>query len=151
MIYTVKGDVLKAEQPIICHAVNCQGVMGGGVALAIKNKYPRVFQEYVRRCRAAETARGLLGLVTETVCEDGKLIVNMFTQCGFGRGIMHTDYDALKSCLEKLAKFYPLLDKAMPYGICCGLGGGDWKAVERILEHYDRSTNNNLYLYKLKA
>ena len=37
MIY-VKGNLLESPVQIIAHQVNCLGIMGGGIALQIKNK-----------------------------------------------------------------------------------------------------------------
>ncbi|MET3289633.1 UNVERIFIED_CONTAM: O-acetyl-ADP-ribose deacetylase (regulator of RNase III) [Brevibacillus sp. OAP136] len=34
-----KGDLLQASEPIIGHQVNCQGVMGSGIAKAIWVRY----------------------------------------------------------------------------------------------------------------
>ena len=41
------GNLLTAPQKCIAHQVNCQGVMGSGVAKAIKNEYPKVYKEYM--------------------------------------------------------------------------------------------------------
>ena len=42
----IKGDLLKADADVICHQVNLQGVMGGGLALSIAMKYPNVNKIY---------------------------------------------------------------------------------------------------------
>ena len=42
----IKGDLLNETTGLIAHGVNCQGVMGKGIALAIKKKYPQVFIDY---------------------------------------------------------------------------------------------------------
>ena len=31
---------------ILCHQVNCQGVMGAGLAKQIRSKYPEVYEQY---------------------------------------------------------------------------------------------------------
>ena len=41
MIRYEKGDVLTTNDDIIIHGCNSAGVMGAGVALAIKRKYPK--------------------------------------------------------------------------------------------------------------
>ena len=46
MISYHKGDLLKSGCAIICHQVNLQGVMGGGLALSIARKYPNVNKVY---------------------------------------------------------------------------------------------------------
>ncbi|WP_223260709.1 hypothetical protein [Bacillus sp. LNXM65] len=42
MIKTVDGNILEASEDIICHQVNCKGVMGAGLAKQIKSKYPNI-------------------------------------------------------------------------------------------------------------
>ena len=42
------GDVLTSTAPIIMHQVNCKGSMNSGVAKAIKEKWPVVYDEYLR-------------------------------------------------------------------------------------------------------
>ena len=46
MISYHNGDLLKSGCDIICHQVNLQGVMGGGIARQIANKYPDVEKSY---------------------------------------------------------------------------------------------------------
>jgi O-acetyl-ADP-ribose deacetylase (regulator of RNase III) len=50
MVNIVDGDILNAKENIICHQVNCQGVMGSGLAKQIKNKYPNVYAKYKKFC-----------------------------------------------------------------------------------------------------
>lgn len=38
MIKTIEGNILDAEEDIICHQVNCKGVMGAGLAKQSKSK-----------------------------------------------------------------------------------------------------------------
>ena len=35
---------------IICHQVNCQGVMGSGIAKQVREKYPNVYNSYKKAC-----------------------------------------------------------------------------------------------------
>lgn len=52
----VKGDILTTptqnEDTVICHQVNCCGVMGAGLAKQIRDKWPVVFDEYKKICGA---------------------------------------------------------------------------------------------------
>lgn len=36
-----EGNVFDSDAKIICHQVNCQGVMGSGVAKEVRERYPR--------------------------------------------------------------------------------------------------------------
>lgn len=59
MIKIVKGDILQASEDIIGHQVNCQGVMGAGLAKQIRNKYPHVYDEYRKLCSSTENKYSL--------------------------------------------------------------------------------------------
>lgn len=137
MINIVKGDLLDAREDIIAHQVNCMGSMGSGVALQIKEKWPQVYKWYKKRCdimKDMHMEEKLLGDCHWCQVE-GKWIVNMFGQYEFAsrgkKGKRYTDYDALRNCLEYVRKhamdYHESL--AMPYGIGCGRGGGDWEGV----------------------
>lgn len=51
MIKFVKGDILKSKCDVLVNPVNCVGVMGAGLALQFKKKYPDMFKEYYRMCK----------------------------------------------------------------------------------------------------
>ena len=46
----VNGNILtfpeRDEDTIICHQVNCKGVMGAGLAKQIRDKWPDVYDRY---------------------------------------------------------------------------------------------------------
>lgn len=74
---------------------------------------------------------------------DGKIIAHIFGQLSYGRGRVFTDYEALKWGLE-LIKTSAITNRrsiALPYGIGCGLAGGNWndvnKMIESIFEDYE--------------
>lgn len=44
------GDIFESKCETLVCPVNCQGVMGKGLALAFKNKYPQMFFKYKELC-----------------------------------------------------------------------------------------------------
>ena len=44
------GNLLDSNADIIIHQVNCQGAMNSGVAKAIREKWPIVFDKYSKLC-----------------------------------------------------------------------------------------------------
>jgi O-acetyl-ADP-ribose deacetylase (regulator of RNase III) len=46
MIIRAEGDLLAADVDALVNTVNCVGVMGKGIALQFKRRYPDVFKEY---------------------------------------------------------------------------------------------------------
>lgn len=129
----VNKDILLASEDIICHQVNELSVMGAGLALQIKNKYPRVFEAYIKHCN--EQCLGKIQLVG---INPEQAICNMFSQRGISRSCRTTDYDLFEQCISKLAKYAKENNKtvAIPYGIGCGLAGGDWKVVSKLIEKH---------------
>jgi O-acetyl-ADP-ribose deacetylase (regulator of RNase III) len=129
----IEGNLLECTENIIVHQVNCQGVMGSGIAEQIKKKYPEVFKAYYYTCKTEEL-KDYFG--TALICEanDGKYIANVFGQNTYGKGL-HTDYEALKNGLKEVHDFAKEkgLSVALPYKIGCGRGGGDWNTVYDII------------------
>ena len=130
----VKGNLLDAPERLIAQGCNAQGVMGSGVARAIRDKWPEVYTQYRQRYQLA----GLrLGDVVLAYTDDGKIVANCITQEFYGRdGKRYVDYDAVAVCMDKLKEICQRLriEKiAMPL-IGAGLGGGDWSVLERIID-----------------
>lgn len=146
------GDILQSDEEIIIHQVNCKGVMGGGIALQIKEKYPEVYADYRELCLANNTMlRGipLLGQVQESKCNDRRVIISLFAQDGYGYGSCQTDYDALQKCLTKVNNVCYGKTVAIPYKMSCGLAGGDWGIVRKMIE--DTLVDCEVHIYKLEG
>ena len=166
-IHFVKGNLLDAKLDYYCHQVNCQGRMGSGIAKAIKEKWPVVYDEYtekynsrleelLRNCGGFEhmpsVGETLLGDIQLVSVDVDKTVVNMFAQEHFGYdGKRYTSYDGFWSCLGKIREFVPMGSKiGFPDHIGCGLGGANWEVIrtmiwEALSEDYD------VYIYKLEA
>lgn len=130
----IKGDLLAIEVGIISHQVNCQGVMGAGLAKSLKAKYPICFQSYSRYCREGKFKLGMVQFCK--IANSNLFICNMAGQDGYGVDKRHTDYQALATCLNKLhAKSIELnLIPYLPFYMGCGLAGGDWAIVSKLIE-----------------
>jgi O-acetyl-ADP-ribose deacetylase (regulator of RNase III) len=57
-IQYVKGDIFESKAQVIVNTVNCQGIMGKGLALAFKQKYPDMFNAYQQECRTRKLRIG---------------------------------------------------------------------------------------------
>ncbi len=60
MLRFVTGDIFDTPADIRVNTVNCVGVMGAGLALAFKDRYPQMFKEYQRACSNNTLAPGKL-------------------------------------------------------------------------------------------
>lgn len=151
MINTIKGDLLTAKG-IILHGVNCQGVMGSGVALAVRNKWPEVYEQYksfIRDEGGPTYADEFLGEVFWVELGD-VWVGNCLTQQFYGRdGKKYASYDAMDRCMEEVARVAPQLPGAsvnFPL-IGCHLGGLQWPVVREIIDfRIPDSITKNLYV-----
>lgn len=147
-----KGNLVDAPELIIAQGCNAQGVMGSGVAKAIRDKWPEVFPGYKRFCEEAINPLGMTYPIYAGTGEDRKLIFNMITQRFYGRdNKVYVDYDSIRSCMRFAnlrAKAYTPEPHmvAMPK-IGAGLGGGDWSVISKIIE--EESTNFQPVVYTI--
>lgn len=139
----LKGDILLVENGIICHQVNCLGIMGAGLAKQIKNKFPEAYQEYHKMClRYLELSPSVyvaLGKVQIYIRNKNLLLANIFGQCDTGPG-KRTSYNAVDEALSELQIIYNNnyndLDIFFPKNMGSALGGGNWKIYSAIIENY---------------
>ena len=61
-----KGDIFESKAQVIVNTVNCQGVMGKGLALAFKQKYPVMIKVYQQECRTGKLHIGKPTLYQES-------------------------------------------------------------------------------------
>ena len=122
MINNITDDILNIKTGFICHQVNCYGVMGAGLALSIKKKYPKVFDEYKKLC-SSNHPKNLLGMIQIVKVSDNLRIVNVFSQLNYGKSGLYTRYDQLESCLLRLNEIAKITNSNiyLPYKIGCGL------------------------------
>lgn len=136
MIEYIKGDLLLTDCKVIVHGCNAQGVMGSGVALQIRNKYPKAYDSY-RELIAQVPEESLLGCTDISEQDDGKTVINAITQLNYGnRKVRYVSYDAIDECFEDIAAWCELnsiTEIAMPK-IGAGLGGGNWEIIKTIIE-----------------
>jgi O-acetyl-ADP-ribose deacetylase (regulator of RNase III) len=57
-IHYLKGNIFDSKAQVIVNTVNCKGVMGKGLALAFKHKYPDMFSAYERDCQTGKLSIG---------------------------------------------------------------------------------------------
>jgi hypothetical protein len=127
----IVGDILDMEDGLIFQCVNTLGKMGAGLALQTKKRFPGVFGDYHNKCRLSPY-RSLIGRSMRLLGH-----VLLFTQETTGRSGLHTSYDALNTALAH-AKESVARDTYcyFPYGMGCGLGGGDWQKVYQLIQHH---------------
>jgi len=164
MIYYVKGNVLEPNcfPAVIVHVCNDADGFGKGVAGAIAAKWPEVKERYHRM---KDESMQTLGATSAVRVSTDILVVNMVAQRGYRPTYeddkkLYLHYPSLALCLERVYRFaahansrirkgLPVVAIHMPR-IGCGLGGGDWKAVEQFVLCYSDMYNVDTYVYDLE-
>lgn len=130
----IVGDLLSIKVGVIGHQTNCIGAVGG-LAGSIARQYPDWKDAYVKVCKSLPISQ-LLGELFLYYTSSDLTIASLFGQRVPGSGVM-TDTKALTSALIKLHKDIPPTTPIyLPYGIGCGLGGGDWGEVSTLIEKH---------------
>lgn len=157
----VHGDILEqTDVALVVHGCNARGVMGKGLALAVKRKHPEAFRAY--RWRFEES--GLEpGEVVFARCERpaGRWIANLVSQDDYRRGArqggVRADYDAIERGVELIDAFVQGMAAAGPLPpsdaprvafplIGAGLAGGDWPEIARRIEARARHFTPTVFL-----
>lgn len=149
----VSGDVLSVTSGIIVQGCNAQGVMGSGLALAVKKKFPDCFVKYAHLCHHKKIELGKNFWWTPN---EDLFIVNSITQEFYGRNknVVYVNYDAVQSCFDNIFEqaAHAKLEVHIPDMIGCGLGNGDRNIVldiitsSSLMNDYD---HNNITFWKI--
>ncbi|OBB80299.1 hypothetical protein A5760_19625 [Mycobacterium colombiense] len=125
------GNVLESRAQTLVNTVNCVGVMGKGIALAFKRRYPEMFRDYVARCDRNEVR---LGQPYVFQAED-HLIVNFPTKQHWRAVSRLQDIVDGLNYLEKHYKEWGITSIAVP-PLGCGNGQLEWKVVGPTLARH---------------
>lgn len=133
MISYVQGNLLEAETEALVNTVNTVGVMGKGLALMFKQRFPKNMAEYASACKAKEVVTGKV-FVTETGELMGpRWIVNFPTKQHWrGKSQMAWIQEGLQD-LRRFITDNKVSSIAIP-PLGAGLGGLAWSEVKTEIE-----------------
>lgn len=128
------GDLIQlaksGEFNAIAHGCNCFCTMGGGIALQIKKNFPKAYRADLK------TEKGdlsKLGTFTSAYVEKYDLdVINLYTQYRYGGKGTYVNYYAVEDCMRNINARYKGCKIGFPK-IGCGLAGGDWKIIRKIM------------------
>ena len=139
----LEGNALDIDRGLVVHQTNCIGIMGGGIALQVAQRWPNVYRDYAWLCnQVRHNPKLLLGHVQYVPANSRVTVANLFGQVFPGSGLM-TDYTAFTDGVRSIARAMAgyTHEVYFPYKIGCGLAGGDWKVVYQIIEAHCPNAN----------
>lgn len=125
----VSGDIFSSGCQALVNPVNCVGVMGAGLALSFKNRFPYNFTQYKKAC-----ASGLITIGSCLTIREGETwIINFPTKTHFkNKSELNYISNGLPSLINELNK-HKIISVAIP-ALGCGLGGLNVKEVKPVIE-----------------
>ena len=151
--YITESDLLKFPNNIdaIGHCCNCQHIFGGGIALVIKNQFPKAYEA---DCKT-DKGDGKLGQVSVAKVElDGrynKYIFNIYGQASPSTSKRAVNYEAIASGLELFIKTASMLGWSIGFPKFMGsaLAGGDWEIILAMIETYGKKYGVNIKIVSM--
>lgn len=122
------GDILESNAEALVNTVNCVGVMGRGIALQFKNKFPENFRAYAAACERGAVQPGRMFVFATGWVTGPKFIINFPTKRHWRGKSRLEDIEAGLIALREVIRERKIASVALP-PLGSGLGGLDWKKV----------------------
>ena len=129
------GDMFAGDAQTLVNTVNCVGVMGKGIALEFKQRFPEMFEDYARRCECKAVKLGEPYVYDD---ESGVKILNFPTKDHWRSASRLRDIEQGLTYLAVHCQAWGVTSMAMaPLG--CGNGGLGWAGGGPLL--YQKRAN----------
>lgn len=131
MITYKEGDIFTSKMQTLVNPVNCQGVMGSGLAAQFKDRFPDMFLYYSHLCMANELTPDDPFLW----CAERSWVLNLPTKVEWfnpsrfeyiEKGLLWVGRNWKQEGIESIA--FPKLG--------AGRGALPWRAVKEVMEFY---------------
>ena len=136
------GNIFESNCSTIVNTINCVGVMGKGIALEFKKRYPDMFMDYVHKCDKGEIRPG-----EPYVFQNGEISILNFPTKDHWRSPSRLSYveDGLDWFVENYGK-YDIHSIAFP-PLGCGNGGLSWDVVGPVMYQKLNGLPINIEIY----
>lgn len=131
----VKGNILDSKTEALVNTVNTVGVMGKGIALQFKERFPQNYRAYHKACKEGLVRTGKMFVFKEVDIEGERIIINFPTKQEWYRS---SQYKYIEEGLQDLARVLENLEiksVAIP-PLGCGQGGLEWEKVRSMITRH---------------
>ncbi len=126
------GDIFKSNAQTLINTVNCVAVMGKGIALEFKNRFPDMYDDYVQRCQSGEVKPGVPYLYKTLFLPQ---IINFSTKDHWKSISKISDIECgLKHLLDHYQAWGVTSLAIPPLG--CGNGQLEWRVVGPLIYRF---------------
>ncbi len=137
------GDILQSKAQTLINTVNCVGIMGKGIALEFKKRFPEMFEDYVERCERHEVKLGVPYLYKTSLTPQ---IINFPTKDNWKSVSRLSDIERGLQHLLSHYKQWGVTSLAIP-PLGCGNGQLEWKAVGPLVYRHASQMDIPVELY----
>ena len=137
------GDILQSKAQTLINTVNCVGIMGKGIALEFKKRFPEMFKDYAERCARKEVKPGIPYVYQALFPPQ---IVNFPTKDHWKSVSRIADIERGLQLLVSHYKEWRVTSLAIP-PLGCGNGQLDWKDVGPLIYRYSGQMDIPIELY----
>lgn len=143
-IYKPGENIFESSCDAITNAVNCVGVMGGGLALAFKKRYADTdyLKFYIEDCKSGDLKPGRV----TAFWVDGQFIFNFPTKDHHANDSLYEYISSGMTAMIPMVEDLGLTSVALPM-LGCGLGGLRWEVVHGIITKAIADTDITWELY----
>jgi O-acetyl-ADP-ribose deacetylase (regulator of RNase III) len=133
MITFRQGNLLEAEAEAVVNTVNTVGVMGRGIALMFKERFPDNFKAYAAACKAGEVQTGRMFVTATGELSGPKWIINFPTKRHWRQPSQIGWIEEGLRDLVRVVQEKGIRSVALP-PLGCGNGGLEWAEVRPLIE-----------------
>lgn len=126
------GNMFESDAQTLVNTVNCIGIMGKGIALEFKKRFPEMFKDYKARCDCNEVKPGVPYLYDSLFPPQ---ILNFPTKTHWRAASRIEDVEKGLKILRENYKRWGITSIAMP-PLGCGNGQLLWSTVGSMMYHY---------------
>ncbi len=137
------GDILESKAETLVNTVNCVGVMGKGIALEFKNRFPEMYADYIERCNRGEVKPGLPYLYRTLLPPQ---IINFPTKDHWKSVSKISDIERGLKYVVAHYKEWDVKSLAIP-PLGCGNGQLEWRAVGPLIYRYAKQMDVPVEMY----
>jgi O-acetyl-ADP-ribose deacetylase (regulator of RNase III)/uncharacterized protein YwgA len=143
MFKALIGDLFASKLATLVNTVNCVGIMGKGVALEFKKRYPAMFEDYVSKCAQKQVRLGQPYLWRDLA---GASIINFPTKDHWRSPSRYADIESGLDYFVSHFREWKIESVALP-PLGCGNGGLDWGQVGPLIYAKLARLDLNVELY----
>lgn len=132
MIHESHGNLLDSDAEALVNTVNTVGVMGKGIALQFRRRFPDMFRAYERAAKQHEVHLGQMQVWETGAIAGPRYVINFPTKGHWRARSRLNDIEAGLTDLIRVVREKSISSIAVP-PLGCGSGGLAWSQVRRLI------------------